>query len=312
MSILVQRDLILTMSSHRAIAEAGGRWAVPSWKMSRDERLARHDEIIAEIRERQVRALQTDIVDDALVEAVPDLEFLSVGRVDVDPRVVVRFGRLRSLSVAALKGPLDFRELPELEWLGIDECEPGNLDGLLAGHRRLWSLRVGRYPFADLTPLGRLRLRRLSIGNSRRLTSLEGAAALAPTLEGLDLWMLPALASLDGIEGLTNLEVLELSNLRRITTLDWVQRLPRLRLLNVFDLKNVESLGPLAGHPSLEFVTFGRTKDLDLEPLASIPNLRLMHTGSYRWNRDVHDFPHMDDFPSDHPVRQEYLRLLHG
>lgn len=312
MSILVQRDLILTMSSHRAIADAGGLWAVPHWKMSRDERLARRDEIIAEIQERHVRALEADIVDEALVEAVPDLEFLSVGRVDVDPRVVVRFGRLRSLGVAGIKGALDFRDLPDLEWLGINECEPGNLDGLIGGHPRLRSLGVGRYPFADLTPLGRLNLRRLSVGNSRHLTSLHGAASLAPTLEGLDLWMLPALGSLDGIEALTNLEVLELDGLRQITTLDWVQRLPRLRLLNVFDLKNVESLRPLAGHPSLEFVTFGRTKDLDLVPLESIPNLKLILTGSYRWNRDVHAFPYMHDFPSDHPVQQEYARLLHG
>lgn len=292
------------------MAEVGGLWAVPHWQMSRQERLSRHDEIIDEIRQRGVRALETDIVDEALVEAVPDLEFLSAGI--PDGRLVAKFRRLRLLGLDSFEGSLDFRDLPRLEWLGIRECEPGNLDGLLAGHPKVHGLAVGRYPFADLTPLARLHLGRLSIGAGRRLSSLEGAASLAATLTSLDLYSLPSLASLDGIEALENLEVLELGGLRHITTLDWVRRLPRLRLLNVFDLKNVEGLGPLAGHPGLEFVIFGRTKDLDLEPLADIPNLRLMHTGSYRWNRDRHAFPYLSDLPPDHPVRQEYLRLLHG
>jgi len=308
--LLVERELLLTRSDHRAMAEVGGLWAVPHWA-SRWDLMRWHDEIIDEARQRDVRALEVGSVDVALVEALPDLEFLMVAGM-AEGALIERFTRLRWLGVATWTGSLDFANLPRLEWLGVGECEPGNLDSLVPGHPSLRHLIVGRYPFADLGPLGRLRLRRLSIGNSRRLTSLEGAAALAPILVGLDLWMLPALGSLDGIEALADLEVLALSGLRQITTLDWVQRLPRLRLLNVFDLKNVESLRPLAGHPSLEFVTFGRTKDFDLEPLAAIPNLRLMHTGSYRWNRDIYDFPHMDNVPFDHPVLAEYRRLLHG
>ena len=57
-------------------------------------------------------------------------------------------------------------------------------------------------------------------------------------------------------------------------------------------LRNVETLRPLAHHPSLEFLYFGRVRDLDLDPLATIPNLRQILTGAYRWNRDVHSFPY--------------------
>ncbi len=96
----------------------------------------------------------------------------------------------------------------------------------------------------------------------------------------------------------------------QITTLDFVPRLPRLRHLDVFDLKNVESLWPVAGHPSFEFLAFGRIHDLDLEPLARLPRLKMILTGSgYRWNRDVHSFPYMHDFSPDHPTIAEWRAL---
>ena len=62
---------------------------------------------------------------------------------------------------------------------------------------------------------------------------------MAETLVGLELWMLPALRVLDGIEAFTNLQALTLSSVRGVTTLDWVRRLPTLRLLDISELKNV-------------------------------------------------------------------------
>ena len=106
--------------------------------------------------------------------------------------------------------------------------------------------------------------------------------------------------------------VVAIEGLRQITALDWAARLPRLRLLDVFEQKGIESLKPLAGHPSLEFLTFGRVKDLDLEPLGLIPNLKLFLTGTYRWNRDLSEFPYMHNLPRDHQVRQEYISLKLG
>jgi len=310
MSGLVAREGLPWRSHDQAVKEVGGMWAIPHWRMSSLELKRRHHEFLAEARQRNVRAIETEIVDDALVEALPDLEFLQATGIP-DGSVISRLRQLRSLGVATWKGHLDFADLPRLEWLGIAECEPGNLDSLVPGHPSLRHLIVGRYPFADLGPLGRLRLRRLSIGNGRRLTSLAGAAALAPALLGLDLWMLPALTSLDGIEALTNVEALILSGLRRITTLDWVEQLPRLRLL-VADLKNVESLRPVTGHPSLEFVIFRRTRDLDLAPLRSLPHLRLISGAPGPWNRELEALPELRKRPPDDPDVFEMRRLWHG
>jgi len=131
----------------------------------------------------------------------------------------------------------------------------------------------------------------------------------ASALLDLSLYALPALDSLRRLEALERLEVLHLDSLRLITSLEDVARLPSLRFLDVFDLKNVESLWPLAGHPTLEYIGFGCTADLDLEPLFTIPNLKLALTGKYRWNRDLHDLPYWHDVPSDDPRRLEWNRL---
>ena len=135
--------------------------------------------------------------------------------------------------------------------------------------RRWGRSAIGRYRHDDLTPLGGLRLTWLAL--SGRLSSLAGAGALAPTLQRLSLDAAPNLASLDGIELLSHLEIVEIDGLRHITSVEWAARLPRLRLLDVFDQKGIESLWPLADHPSIEFLTFGRVRDLDLEPLEPDP-----------------------------------------
>jgi hypothetical protein len=41
-----------------------------------------------------------------------------------------------------------------------------------------------------------------------------------------------------------------------------------------------------------ECVMFGRTGDLDLSPLETLPRLKLINTDAYRWNRDLHAFPY--------------------
>ena len=149
----------------------------------------------------------------------------------------------------------------------------------------------------------------LEIVDSRKLASLTGAAALAPSLRQLVLYRCPSLASMDGIEALTALEYLDVGVCRHITSLDFVAALPSLRALRLSDLRDVESLRPLAGHPSLAIILFGRTKDLDLDPVFEIPNLQLAHTGRARWNRDVLDLPTIDRLGQEHPAVQELNRL---
>ena len=310
MTGLFRRELLSLRSDHRAMNEAGGLWTIPS-TMDRWELMKQRQGMLEEARRRGVRALDADEVDQALVEAVPDLEFLRDDGISPG-RLIQRLTRLRFLGLATWEGELDLGTLRSLEWLAIGECKPGQLDSLARGHPSLRSLTVGQYPASDLGPIARLRLERLSLGNSRKLTALANPGAAAETLVGLELWMLPALASLEGIEAFTNLQALTLSSLRGVTNLDWAARLPKLRLLYIAELKNVESLAPLAGHPSLEWLEFGRTRDLDLTPLRSIPNLRLFRHSSGRWTGDVAALPDGSKLNWQDPEYAEVLRFKNG
>jgi hypothetical protein len=258
-----------------------------------------------------VRALEIHERDIGIVRELPELEFLSLIDLD-DPDPLYALPRLRGLSISGTwDGRIDFHRLPSLESFGVVECprDEGGLDTLYAGHPRLRRLHIGRYRHPDLRPLARLDLTRMSIGYARSFVSLGGAEALAETLTTLALFNCPNLSSLDGVEQLARLEALSLERLRQITTIGFVQQLPRLTHLDIFDLDHVDSLGPIAGHPSLEFIAFGRTRDLDLDPLDRVRRLKMILTGSYRWNRDPHSFPHLHDFPSDHPLVAEWRAL---
>lgn len=305
MAILVRRGEQTPRSSfdQEEIA-AGGQWVAFG--------MPDPDELVAEIRAKDVRSLHTYHRDLAFLREVPQLEFLTLS----DPQDVAPvhdLPRLRSLSMSGTwGGRLDFTRMPNLRsfWALETPKDGGGIDTLRAGHPSLESLAIGRNRSEDLTPFAALRLR--SLGISGGLRSLDGASALAETLVRLSLDSAPNLVSLAGIDQLQNLQVVQIDGLRHITTVEWAARLPNLRLLDVFDQKAVESLGPLRGHPSLEFITFGRVKDLDLEPLTQVPHLKLILTGPYRWNRDLAEFPYMHNLPADHPARAEYYALALG
>jgi Leucine-rich repeat (LRR) protein len=306
---LFRRELLGLHSWQRAINEAGGLWTIPS-TMDRWDLIRQRPLMLDEARRRGIRALDADQVDESLVRALPDLEFLVDDGVSPGP-LIQRLGRLRALGLATWEGELDLRQLPLLEWLTIGESKSGHLDSLADGHPSL-HLTVGMYRYPDLAAVGRLRLERLSLGNSRRLMSLARPGLLAETLVGLELWMLPALGSLDGIGAFETLQALTLSSVRGVTTLDSIRELPKLRLLDVGELKNVESLAPLAGHPSLEWLAIGRTQDMDLAPLRSLPRLRLHRTPPGRWRGDVAGLPAGAHLDWRDPEYAEMLRFKNG
>jgi hypothetical protein len=305
MTILSRRDLNPNIRSQRLEIEAGGRWVA----------FGRPDpgELVAEVRRSGIKSLETQHADLSYLRELPQLEFLVVGGDPRDVEPVHDLPNLRSLFFAGTYGGrIDFGRLPRLELFAVNECPKtgGGLDSLAGGHDRLEVLSVARCRFTDLSWLSGVPLRTLDVSGG--LTSLVGAAALAPTLRRLSLDSLPNMTSLDGIEALSGLESISISALRHVTTLDWVARLPRLRLLDVFQQKTIDSLRPLADHPALEFVTFGRVTDLDLEPLGRIPHLKAFLTGRYRWNRELSEFPYLHDLPPDDPARREYTALVNG
>lgn len=301
MSDLKPRPLIREMDSGREMAAAGGLWLVGH---STDRAAA-----IAEVRERGLRALEV-VGDLSFVADLPDIEFL-VARDPPEVAPIHRLSKLRLLSFSGTwGGSLDGAAWPELRWFGAVETPKGGggIETLFV-HPSLRSLGLGRPRLADLGPIEAPRLESLDIGQTPTLTTLAGIERHASRLLDLSLGALPALESLRGLESLERLEVLHLDGLRHVTSLEDVAKLPRLRFLDVFDLKKVESLAPLAHHPTLEFVGFGRTVDLDLDPLFTIPNLKLILTGTYRWNRDVHELPYLADLPRDDPRRVEWTHL---
>lgn len=242
---------------------------------------------------------------DLLID-LPDLEFLSV---NTDPPSVAFINGLGSLRGLALSGfwkpELDFQKLPHLEWFASAETPRGGLDSLYRGHGTLRHLRVGRYRESDLLPLRNLpALEYLEVFVSRTLTSLSGADVLDGRLKALVLTNCPAIESLEGIEALTYLEYLAIDTCKRVADLAPVARLQRLKFLNIGLAGAVESLGPITGHPSLEVVYYGPIKDRNLDPLATIPHLRLTHSGGGRFNRPTSDFPRLQDLSDDSPLVQ--------
>src|SRR5215207_6203528 len=201
MGILYERGLHPERSGDVAAAAAGGLWFAFN---DADPR-----EIVAEVRDRGIRALEVQHRDIGFLAELPDLEFLVLNTAEPDAGVINSLPRLRSLGFSyGWKGTLDFGQLPNLEWLYIADADPDRgLETLLAGHPVLRQLAIGRYPAADLGAVANLpALERLEIFNSRRFTSLAGADAVAASLRQLVLALLPKLASLDGIAGVRNLE----------------------------------------------------------------------------------------------------------
>ena len=297
MTVLHPANLNLDRPWPRAVDEVGGEFiAVPG---------ADPAEVVDEARRRGVRALAVADGDPALYASLTDLEFLSFNCDPRDISALTGLGALRGLRFGGTwDGRFDFAALPALEYFAAVELpKTGGFDTLVADHHRLHHASFGRYPFTDLTPLASLAsLEVLEVLDSRPLASLAGAGALAPSLRQLVLHRCPALTSMAGVETLTQLEFIDVGACRHVTSLDFVAALPSLRALRIYDLRDVESLKPLAGHPSLEIVLFGKTKDLDLDPVFEIPNLRLAHTGRARWNRDVIDLPTIDRLGQDHPA----------
>lgn len=303
MSILQQRELNPYLPRFRAMLEVGGLWS--AWYMA-DPR-----DIVDEARAVGVRALEYSGPHAGLVAELPQLEYLMVQDLS-DPEPLYSIERLRGLHISGTwDGKIDFQRLPHLESFSVVECprDEGGLETLYAGHESIRDLVIQRYRHEDLTPLTNLKLEKLGILYTRKLTSLAGLEVLAPTLRRLTLYACSDLTTVDGLASAPDLESLELGSLRHISTLEFVQSLPHLRRLDLFDLANVESLWPIAGHPSLEFVMFGRIRDLDLMPLTKLPRLKFYLTGNYRWNLDMRSLPFKPDFPDDHPHVEEWHSL---
>lgn len=288
--------------AQRALLEVGGEW------------VAAHDAdpalVVSEARAHDVRALHVAGKDLSFLPELPDLEHLSLGDVgDVTP--AMSLPGLRSFSAVSWEsGQVDATAWPRLTRFGVSEPPRGGggIESALA-HPTVEVLALRRYAGQDLSAIAAPRLRELHL-SSPRLESMAGIEARADTLELLALSRVPKLASLAGLGALRRLEVLALEGARQVTTLDEVASAPALRLLDIGDQRGIESLAPLAGHPTLEFVLFQRTGDMSLAGLTGLPRLRaVVGYQSRAWDRDLAELPSLHSFDDDDAVKRDYFAL---
>ena len=189
---------------------------------------------------------------------------------------VMALPHLRALSLETYsKDRIDFRAFPMLERLSFN-WRPGGDTAFEC--EALGSLRVSRYPHADLSPLWRLqRLERLRIDNSRHLRRLEGVEAV-PTLMVLSLRDDRALEDVGALALMDHsLTEYELNVCRKVSDISALASHRDLRRVMLIDCGRIASIKPLANLPVLEeFWFYGTTviEDGDMTPLLRMPALK--------------------------------------
>jgi hypothetical protein len=298
---LFRRKGVVQTQEERAIEAAGGEYEAVS-----------PNGLVAEVRRLGVRALR--LVNGSLLPVVAGLEqieFLSTGFGHADPAHITSFPRLRGLHAGdGWQGTLDFALLPELQWLVIgDGRYADGLDALLAGHEKLRSLWVIFYGRPDLRAIGDLpALERLEFKQCK-IRTLAGIGG-APKLSGLTFEWCASLNSLAGIEDCRGLEYLRVAHSPRLRDLSPLARNDRLRMLDIEWTSGIQSLEPLAGHPSLEVLYFSKIADQDLDPLASMPKLKLIRANRGKYNQDPAQFNRIGAVPRTDPIFRDVARLV--
>lgn len=284
------------------IAAGGGLWTVPDG--------ADREAVVEEVLARDVKGLMVDGHDLGFLHRLPHLEFLTLASVDLS--TLPPLPRLRYLELTNWSGRLPWEELPALEWfVGFEG--PRGRSGLeqvysAPGVRSLWL--DGMYRDADLHPVTAPRLQALKLWTTSTVTSLDGIEQHADRLTHLDLFRLPKVASLKPLGQMERLESLHIEGLRQVTTLEEIAAAPGLRLLDISEQKGIESLAPLAGHPTLEHLAFGRTVDMDLSPLQSVPHLKVVSHGYVgSWKGSAGDVLRLQEAEEEHPSVQAWRRL---
>lgn len=211
----------------------GGLWVA-------GDAYTRASEVVVQARDHRVAALELDFRDLSLLAELPDLLHLEVssdGRPVLDP--VAGLARLRSLTLrpSALRGELDPLAFADLRWLTVPLGGKGGaavLPSILRGHPGLQHLQVRETKATTVAELvaGFPKLESFAMSYADHVRTLGDLSPVAGTLRELDLWMVPAFGSLEGIEVLTGLERLRL-HAAKVTDLAPLDALPRLRHVDV-------------------------------------------------------------------------------
>lgn len=180
---------------------------------------------------------------------------------------------LRALDVMTYcKTPIQFSAFPQLENCGL-EWRPKSES--LFSCTTLKHLFVNRYKAKDTDAFsGLVNLESLAILNAP-VGSLRGLRPLK-RLRRLRLGNLRRLISLEGIEALTTLEELNIDTCRRVDSIEEIGALSGLRKLYLANCGEIESFAPLGKLIGLESIGFPESTNIldgDLSPLLRQKNL---------------------------------------
>jgi hypothetical protein len=267
--------------SFRVVGDGQFRWLSyrGEWCATFERRLARGDLDGVAGRTREPDGL-------AYLERFPGLRFVSLIAEDAAALApVAALERLESLHVGIVrpsKSPVPFPQFSHLRKL-VTEGSPA-LSGLLA-NASIVELLIERPPTSDLRFLAGLpELESLTLGSSRRMTSLAGIEQLVKLRE-LELNSLTALESLEGVQLLPDLVRLEVEACKRVSDLAPVGGCVGLTSLGLMNCGEIASLAPLVSLRRLEkFFAWESTRvmDGDLSPLLALPELGVVAMQSRR------------------------------
>lgn len=81
-------------------------------------------------------------------------------------------------------------------------------------------------------------------------------------------------------------------------------------MLDIEWTSGIQSLKPLSGHPGLEVLYFSKIADQDLDPLASLPKLKLIRANRGEYNQDPAQFNRIATIPRTDPIFRDVARLV--
>lgn len=209
--------------------------------------------------------------DDSGVSVCSNLQYLNLD-VSADNKLdYSQFEDLRGLCTYGSRKPLNsFLRCPELK-----------------------DLAVYNFQLEDFVEFSRLpKLVKLSIGPSRKLTSLKGLEVLANTLESLVLGPCSSLSNFELETPLTKLSEVEIYGVRKMNKLDFVANMPSLSDLKIDKCGEIESLEPLRNSQSIKRLHLIETKvlDGDMSVLDTLTNVEKVDVIGYNHYKNVPDW----------------------
>jgi hypothetical protein len=147
---------------------------------------------------------------------------------------------------------------------------------------------------------------------ARRLQSIDGLQAVSGSLRGLELERCPRMQSIAAVGSATRLEYLRLNHCPKINRVDDLAGLGRLRMLDIERSAPLETLAPLSGHGALEVLYLSSVADRDLDPVARMPNLKILRAQGADYNRDKNELMRAGVLPVSDPIYVDLPRLVQG